>query len=306
MPIYQLDPNAANRQQLQFFMSHIALFAMQRAQQKAAMDELKARTEAAEKLASIELESQGLARPTKGPTTKTVEMAGVGQTGPAGTEGNLVRVREPAEKPDVTLAGRQLKYTPKGYEQQLFEVPKYGTFFLQRDNQGKVTLQQFKEQEEPTEKVTWSKPYKDESTGAILQKSSTGQIRAIIGRAPVPKSGAPKGRTAEANWWAGQLSVDLKTEKGRAAVKRVMDTLYGRGDTERKMFLDAFRAARDPLLDPQENIAAAQELYNKLQTSDKNREKILEQFPDAKYDFANGYWYVIRNGIPQKIVEEEE
>jgi len=305
MPIYQLDPNAANRQQLQFFMSHIALFAMQRAQQKAAMDELKAKTEAAEKLASIELESQGLARPTKGPTTKTVEMAGVGQTGPAGTEGNLVRVREPAEKPDVTLAGRQLKYTPKGYEQQLFEVPKYGTFFLQRDNQGKVTLQQFKEQEEPTEKVTWSKPYKDESTGAILQKSSTGQIRAVIGRAPVSESGAPKGRTAEASWWAGQLGVDLKTKGGRAAVNQVMDKLYGRADTEKKMFLDAYKAAHDPLADPEENITAAQELYNKLQTSDKNREVIQEQYPDARYDFAAGKWYVVRDGKKYWVETEE-
>jgi len=158
---------------------------------------------------------------------------------------------------------------------------------------------------QPTGWKPQSKEEAIEVRKAGRQPSLTFEQQKELARIRRGDEGQPKGRTAEANWWAGQLGVDLKTKGGRAAVNQVMDKLYGRADTEKKMFLDAFRAARDPLLDPQENIAAAQELYNKLQTSDKNREFILEQEPDAKYDYGAGRWYVMHGNKKIWLAIEE-
>jgi len=119
MPIYQLDPNAANRQQLQFFMSQIALFAMQRAQQKARLEELEKQTAAQEKLFGLKLEAEGLARQPRGARTREVELAGQGE--PTTTTGT-VTVREPAEKPTTVLGGRPLVITPRKDYQQFLSV----------------------------------------------------------------------------------------------------------------------------------------------------------------------------------------
>jgi len=136
MPIYQLDPNRANRQQMQFFLQQMALFAMQRAQQKASMDELKARTEAAEKMAGIQLQAEGLARPTRGAKDTEVTPSHVAAGAPSTTTSGKLQMRQRAEKPDVTLAGQQLKITPKKYGRAYV----MGNYMIQPGPQGQMNV----------------------------------------------------------------------------------------------------------------------------------------------------------------------
>jgi len=318
MPIYQLDPNAANRQQLQFFMSQIALFAMQRAQQKARLEEQERELAMTQQRIDLARSEEGWMK-GKAPTEKKqVEMAGV--KSPLAPEGK-VTVQQRPDVEAMESGGEQFWR----YKQELktMKLGDYEIPYVQRGGRimmmgGALPIERGWKPTSREEALEFERA-KRESTGwkprtmdeairvrqAGRQPALTFEQQKELAGIRRGDQGQPKGRTAEANWWAEQLSVDLKTEKGRAAVKRVMDTLYGRGDTERKMFLDAFRAARDPLLDPQENIAAAQELYNKLQTSEQNREVIQEQYPDARYDFASSKWYVVRDGKKYWVEMEE-
>ena len=115
MPITYYDPDRPQQRQYEFVMQQLANFAMMRAQQKARLEELEKKTTAAEKIVGVQLQAQGLARPTRGARKEQVTMAGVQPTTGTGTVG----VRRPAEKPDVTLAGKELKFTPQKYGQQL-------------------------------------------------------------------------------------------------------------------------------------------------------------------------------------------
>ena len=62
------------------------------------------------------------------------------------------------------------------------------------------------------------------------------------------------------------------------------------------MFMSAFKAVHSEFDDPEDSLAKAQTLYDKVMTSEKHRDFIVEQYPDARYDFAKGRWYVMRNG----------
>jgi len=212
MPIYQLDPNAANRQQLQFFMSQIALFAMQRAQQKARLEEQERELAMTQQRIDLARSEEGWMK-GKAPTEKKqVEMAGV--KSPLAPEGGATV----QQRPDVEAmeSGGEQYWR---YKQELKTMKLGDTGYVQpyvvRGNSIKLLgnpvaekeqamwSEPYKDEEsgallrrnlitnkvetvigrEPTttEKVTWSKPYKDKDTGAMVQISSTGLIRAVPG-----------------------------------------------------------------------------------------------------------------------------
>ncbi len=110
MPITYYNPDRPQQRQHEIFMQTMVNFAMMRAQQKARKDELEMETTAAEKMMGVRLQAEGLARPVRGSRKEQVEMAGVQPTTGTGTVG----VQRPPERPDTTLGGQGLKFTPEG------------------------------------------------------------------------------------------------------------------------------------------------------------------------------------------------